>query len=88
MSTDLARYSRLMGDDESAINNTLKSYRQILTEKIHAFYGGVVESSVDSILAKFLSIVDTVSWVDEIQKELKQQNDQLLLCPKDIFKKE
>jgi adenylate cyclase len=88
MSADLAGYSRLMGDDEVATIITLKSYRQLITEKIQAFYGSVVESSGDNILAEVGSIVDAVSWVAEIQNEHKQKNHQLLLYPKDIFEKE
>jgi|GEM_PF-2257484 len=39
LSADVAGYSRLMGDDEAATVNTLKSHRKIITQKVRAFNG-------------------------------------------------
>jgi hypothetical protein len=44
LSADVAGYSRLMGDDEVATVSTLKYYRELITEKVQAFNGRVVDS--------------------------------------------
>lgn len=40
-STDVAGYSRLMGDDEEATIHTLKTYREVLTTLIERHHGRV-----------------------------------------------
>ena len=41
LSADVAGYSRLMGDDETATVSTLKSHRKLISEKVHTFKGGL-----------------------------------------------
>ena len=77
LSADVAGYSRLMGDDEVATVSTLKSYREIITEKVQAFNGRVVDSPGDNILSEFRSIVDAVKCAVAIQEGLRAENDQL-----------
>ncbi|CAB5124059.1 FIG140336: TPR domain protein [Olavius algarvensis associated proteobacterium Delta 3] len=77
LSADVAGYSRLMGDDEAATVSTLKSHRDLISEKIEAFKGRVVDSPGDNILAEFRSIVDAVSCAVEIQDGLKEKNSAL-----------
>ncbi len=77
LSADVAGYSRLMGDDETATVSTLKSHRNIFYEKVQAFNGRVVDSPGDNILAEFRSIVDAVSCAVEIQHVLREQNEKL-----------
>jgi adenylate cyclase len=74
LSADVSGYSRLMGDDEIATVITLKSHRNLISEKVQAFNGRVVDSPGDNILAEFGSIVDAVSCAAEIQNGLKQKN--------------
>ncbi|MGA9535853.1 MAG: hypothetical protein WBR24_08075 [Desulfobacterales bacterium] len=78
LSADVAGYSRLLGDDEVATVSTLKSHRNLITEKVQAFKGRVVDSPGDNILSEFRSIVDAVSCAVAIQEELRGQNDKLL----------
>ena len=77
LSADVAGYSRLMGDDEVATVSTLKSYREIITEKVQSFNGRVVDSPGDNILSEFRSIVDAVKGAVAIQEGLRAENDRL-----------
>jgi adenylate cyclase len=77
LSADVAGYSRLMGDDEVATVSTLKSYREIITEKVEAFNGRVVDSPGDNILSEFRSIVDAVKCAVAIQEGLREENEKL-----------
>jgi adenylate cyclase len=86
LSAGVAGYSRLMGDDEAATVSTLKSHRKIITEKVQAFNGRVVDSPGDNILAEFRSIVDAVSCAVEIQHMLKEKNDELSDDRKMVFR--
>jgi adenylate cyclase len=74
---DVAGYSRLMGADELATISTLKSYRELISEKVQAFNGRVVDSPGDNILSEFRSIVDAVKCAVAIQEGLRVQNENL-----------
>jgi len=77
LSADVAGYSRLMGEDEAATVSTLKSHRNLISEKVQARNGRVIDSPGDNLLAEFRSIVDAVSCAVEIQHVLKEKNDEL-----------
>jgi len=77
LSADVKGYSRLMGEDELATIETLKNYREIMATLIDKFQGRVVDSPGDNVLAEFSSVVDALECSVEIQKELKQKNEQL-----------
>jgi adenylate cyclase len=77
LSADVAGYSRLMGDNEVATVSTLKSRRNLISEKVQAFNGRVVDSPGDNLLAEFRSIVDAVSCAVAIQEGLQVENDEL-----------
>jgi adenylate cyclase len=77
LSADVKGYSRLMGEDELATIETLKKYRVIMATLINKFQGRVVDSPGDNVLAEFSSVVDALECSVEIQKELKQKNEQL-----------
>ncbi len=76
-STDVAGYSRLMGDDEAATIRTLTTYREVMTRLIQQHRGRVVDSPGDNLLAEFASAVDAVHSAVEIQHELKARNADL-----------
>src|SRR6202165_3225373 len=76
-STDVAGYSRLMGDDEAATIRTLTAYREVMTAIIQRHRGRVVDSPGDNLLAAFASAVDAVQGAVEIQRELKVKNADL-----------
>ncbi len=73
-STDVAGYSRLMGDDEEATIRTLTAYRALISSLIQRHRGRVVDSPGDNLLAEFASVVDAVRCAVEIQHELKGKN--------------
>jgi len=77
LSADVKGYSRLMGQDEVSTVDTLKRYRQLMTEFFQNFRGRVVDSPGDNILAEFSSVVDAVECAVEIQKELRIKNEEL-----------
>src|SRR5262249_822365 len=76
-STDVAGYSRLMGDDEEATIHTLTAYRAVLSSLIQQYRGRVVDAPGDNLLAEFASVVDAVRCAVEIQHELKVRNTAL-----------
>ena len=86
LSADVSGYSRLMSDDETATVSTLKSHRNLFSEKVQEFNGRVVDSPGDNILAEFRSIVDAVSCAVEIQHVLKEKNEDLSDNRKMVFR--
>ena len=76
-STDVAGYSRLMGDDEEATIRTLTAYRALISSLIQQYRGRVVDAPGDNLLAEFASVVDAVRCAVEIQHELKEKNAEL-----------
>src|SRR5688572_14720591 len=76
-STDVAGYSRLMGNDEEATIRTLTAYRTLIASLIQRHRGRVVDSPGDNLLAEFASVVDAVRCAVEIQHELKVKNADL-----------
>ncbi len=77
LSADVVNYSRLMGADEQATLNTLNAYRNVFREHISAHDGRVVDTSGDSVLAVFDSVVEAVRCAIEVQRELEGRNDTL-----------
>src|SRR5689334_4540489 len=76
-STDVAGYSRLMGEDEEATIRTLTVYRAVISSLIQQHRGRVVDSPGDNLLAEFASVVDAVRCAVEIQQALKVKNEEL-----------
>jgi adenylate cyclase len=76
-STDVAGYSRLMGDDEEATIRTLTAYRAVISSLIQQYRGRVIDAPGDNLLAEFASVVDAVRCAVEIQHELKVKNAEL-----------
>ena len=75
--TDVAGYSRLMGDDHDATVHTLDTYRQVFSDYIQQHKGRVVNAPGDSILAEFGSVMDAVGCAVEVQRELAERNADL-----------
>jgi adenylate cyclase len=74
---DVYGYSRLMGDNEEAALRTLSSNRKIIDNLIAQHHGRVVNSAGDSVLAEFVSVVNTVQCAADIQTRLKTENASL-----------
>lgn len=77
MSADVVSYSRLMGADERATLETLNNSREVFRTLIAAHDGRVVDTSGDSILAIFDSVVEAIHSAIEVQRELEARNDQM-----------
>jgi TolB-like protein/class 3 adenylate cyclase len=76
-STDVAGYSRLMGNDEEATIRTLTACRALISSLIQHHRGRVVDSPGDNLLAEFASVVDAVRCAVEIQHALTEKNAEL-----------
>lgn len=77
LSADVAGYSRLMSEDESATVKTLATYREIMASLIKQHRGRVVDSPGDNVLAEFSSVVDAVQCAVAVQKEFQSRNAEL-----------
>jgi adenylate cyclase len=78
LSADVKGYSLLMSDDEVHTIETLKKYRQIMTDLIQQHSGRVIDNPGDNLLAEFGSAVDAVECAMAIQKRLKKENDRFV----------
>jgi len=78
LSADVKGYSLLMIDDEIHTIQTLKAYRQIMSDLIVQYSGRVVDSPGDNLLAECSSAVDAVECAVDIQKRLKKENDRFV----------
>jgi len=59
--SDVAGYSRLMGEDEETTVETLSAYRKVFVSEIEKHHGRVVDAKGDALLAEFASVVDIVN---------------------------
>lgn len=76
-SADVAGYSRLMGEDETAIVSTLEQYKQVMSGLIRQHRGRAIDSPGDNLLSEFTSVVDAVQCAVATQKELQARNEVL-----------
>jgi len=76
-STDVAGYSRLMGDDEEATIRTLTDYRAVISSLIAHYRARVIDAPGDNLLAEFASVVDAVRCAVAMQHALKEKNAEL-----------
>jgi len=74
LSADVKGYSLLMADDEVHTIQTLKAYRQIMSDLIQQHSGRVVDNPGDNLLADFSSAVDAVECSVYIQNRLNKEN--------------
>jgi adenylate cyclase len=77
LSADVAGYSRLMAEDESATVKTLETYREVMSTLIVQHRGRVIDSPGDNVLAEFSSVVDAVQCAVAVQKEFQARNAEL-----------
>jgi adenylate cyclase len=77
LSADVKGYSRLMGEDEVATIRTLTAYRELMGSLIQQHRGRVVDTPGDNLLAEFGSVVDALTCVVEVQRELAERNREL-----------
>ena len=77
LSADVVAYSRLMGDDEEATIRSLIRYRETISGLIKQNNGRLVDSPGDNVLAEFVSVVNAVKCGVQIQRALKESNEEL-----------
>jgi adenylate cyclase len=77
LSADVAGYSRLMAEDETATVKTLETYREVMSTLIKQHRGHVIDSPGDNLLAEFTSVVDAVQCAVAVQKEFQARNADL-----------
>jgi len=78
LSADVKGYSLLMADDEIHTIQTLKVYRNLMSDLIQQHSGRVVDNPGDNLLAEFGSAVDAVECAVAIQKRLEKENDRFV----------
>ncbi len=76
-SADVKGYSRLMSEDEAATVRTLKAYREVISSHIEKHGGRVIDTPGDNLLAEFGSVLHAVESAVEIQRALKERNEEL-----------
>ena len=74
LSADVAGYSRLMGEDERAALEFLKTSREAISAEIARHRGRIVNTAGDSVLAEFPSVVNAVECAVRIQRDLAERN--------------
>ncbi|TJV53879.1 MAG: adenylate/guanylate cyclase domain-containing protein, partial [Mesorhizobium sp.] len=75
LSADVVGYSRLMGADEDATLEALRSHREIIDALIGAHRGRVFNSAGDSVVAEFPSAVEASLCAVQIQQDMAQRNE-------------
>ena len=71
---DVVGYSRLMGADEIGTLARLREYRDAMSAQIAARGGRVVNTSGDSLLAEFTSVVDAIECAVAAQTDIADRN--------------
>jgi adenylate cyclase len=75
LAADVEGYSRLMHGDEEATVATLSARRAVVDELIARHRGRIANTSGDSVLAEFASVLDAVRCAIEIQTALQKANE-------------
>jgi len=75
LATDVAGYSRLMGNDEEGTLDTLKALRSsVFDPKVAEHRGRIVKTTGDGALVEFASAVDATRCAMEIQRPMAEGN--------------
>jgi len=77
LSGDVKGYVRLLAKDEAGTIRTLNTYKGVMVTLIQQSGGRGIDAPGDNVLAEFSSVMDAVRCAVEIQKELKNRNDEL-----------
>jgi class 3 adenylate cyclase len=74
---DIAGFSRLMGEDETATYDALARLRSVVDPLIAKHGGRIVSTAGDGLLADFASVVDALSCAVEMQDAVGRLNEPL-----------
>ncbi|HBH87531.1 MAG TPA: hypothetical protein DDY17_08035 [Syntrophaceae bacterium] len=77
LSGDVKGYSRLLAKDQEGTIRTLNAHKGVMANLIQQCQGKVIDAPGDNVHAEFPSVMDAVQCAVEIQKELKNRNDEL-----------
>ena len=77
LAADVVGYSRLMGDDDRATMDMLNVCRDVFRAHISDHDGRVVDTTGDSVLATFESVVEAVRCAVDVQSEVADRNGAL-----------
>src|SRR5207244_11102452 len=79
LAADVARYSRLMGEDEEGTHAALMALRrEAIDPKVAEHRGRIVKLTGDGFLVEFASVVDAVRCAVELQREMALHNGAVL----------
>ena len=74
LAADIAGYSRLMGEDESATVRDLKGHQAEILPLIDRYGGRIIDTAGDGILAEFPSVINATECAIEIQTIMATRN--------------
>ncbi len=77
LAADVVGFSKMMGNDEAATLDALRSCRAIIDGSISEHNGRIFGSAGDSVIADFSSPVQAVLCANEFQNFLSDRNDQV-----------
>jgi class 3 adenylate cyclase len=86
LASDVAGYSRMMGENEEATVQTLRGHRAVFDALLKQHHGRVFNTAGDAILAEFPSAVEAVRCATEIQSALQTRNEHLPSGQKMLFR--
>jgi class 3 adenylate cyclase len=75
MNGDVAGYTRLMAEDETATAAAVADCRSLVAQRVEAHRGRLVDFTGDNFLAELPSASDAISCGIEIQRSLQQRNE-------------
>jgi adenylate cyclase len=75
LAADVVGYSRLVGENEAAVLEALKTVRSDFIEpKIAEHQGRIVKLTGDGILVEFSSVVNAVACASDVQRGMRARN--------------
>ena len=74
LAADIAGYSRLMGEDESATVHELKGHQAAVLPLVSDHGGRVIDTAGDGVLAEFPSVVEATACALDIQSVMAARN--------------
>ena len=77
LAADIAGYSRLMGDDETATVHALKGHQAVVLPLVGRHGGRVIDTAGDGILAEFPSVIGAAECALAIQAVMSARNEEV-----------
>jgi len=75
LAADIAGYSRLMGENESATVRDLKGHQAVVLPLVGRYGGRIIDTAGDGILAEFPSVINATECALEIQTVMATRNE-------------